>query len=108
MITEIVTFKLPAGMTREQAVEAFRKSVPIWSGNPDLIRKNYLYDAGKGVGGGVYLWNSIKDAKRWHGDAFRKRVADIFGSEPTFTYYETPIVIDNPTQKVSDEAGAAA
>ncbi|HEX6296530.1 MAG TPA: hypothetical protein VFZ74_08110 [Burkholderiales bacterium] len=108
MITEVVTFKLPAGMTREQVVEAFRKSVPIWSGNPDLIRKNYLYDAGQGLGGGVYLWKSVEDAKRWHGDAFRKRVADIFGSEPTFTYFETPIVIDNPTQKVSDEAGAAA
>ena len=56
----------------------------------------------------MYLWKSVEDAKRWHGDAFRKRVADIFGSEPTFTYYETPIAIDNPTQKVSDEAGAAA
>ena len=107
MITEVVTFKLPAGMTREQVVEAFRKSVPTWSGNPDLIRKNYLYDPTKGVAGGVYLWKTIDDAKRWHGDAFRKRVAEVYGSEPTSTYYETPIAIDNPTKNVSDDAAAA-
>lgn len=26
-----------------------------WSANPDLIRKNYLFDAENGVGDGVYL-----------------------------------------------------
>jgi hypothetical protein len=62
--------------------------------NPDLIRKNYLYDAARGIGGGVYLWRSLGDAKRWHGEEFRKRVLDLYGSEPSFAYFETPIVVD--------------
>ena len=73
---------------------------PTWSGN-------YLYDPARGLAGGVYLWKSIDDAKRWHGDAFRKRIAEKYGSEPTSIYYETPIAIDNSTRTVSDDAGAA-
>jgi hypothetical protein len=61
----------------------------------------------KGLAGGVYLWKSIDDAKRWHGDAFRKRIAETYGSEPTSIYYETPIVIDNPTHNVSEDRAAA-
>ena len=45
MITEIVTFTLPEGMTPEDAAANFEKTAPTWRGNPDLIRKNYLLDA---------------------------------------------------------------
>ena len=45
MITEIVTFKLPDGTTREQVISNFEKTAPGWGENPDLIRKYYLYDA---------------------------------------------------------------
>lgn len=107
MITEIVTFKLPQGMTREQLVANFRQTAPKWRENPDLIRKNYLYDPANGLGGGVYLWRSINDAKRWHGDAFRKKVNEIYGSNPTITYFETPIVVDNAANKITDEETAA-
>ena len=107
MITELVTFRLPAGMSREQVVEAFRKSVPAWSQNPDLIRKNYIYDAANGLAGGVYLWKRLEDAQRWHGEAFRKRIAELFGSEPSSAYFETPIVIDNTIHKVVDDGVAA-
>lgn len=103
MITEIVTFKLPQGMTREQLVANFRQTAPKWRENPDLIRKNYLYDQANGVGGGVYLWQSIDDARRWHNDAFRQKVIEVYGSAPTITYFETPIVVDNAAGKITDE-----
>ena len=44
MITELVLFDLPEGMTREQVVAFFRQNAPKWRANSDLIRKNYLYD----------------------------------------------------------------
>ena len=44
MITEIIVFDLPEGMTREEVVVNYRRSAPNWRSNPDLIRKNYLYD----------------------------------------------------------------
>ena len=56
MLTEIVTVKLPAGMTRDEVISNFETTAPTWRENPDLIRKNYLFDADKGVAGGIYLW----------------------------------------------------
>jgi hypothetical protein len=42
MITEVVTFKVPEGTTREQHFSNSERSALAWSENPDLIRKNYL------------------------------------------------------------------
>lgn len=95
MITEIVTFKLPTGMTRDDVVANFEKTAPNWRANPDLIRKNYLVDADQGVAGGVYLWKERAHAEKWHGEAFRAKVKEVYGSEPEFRYFETPIVVDN-------------
>ncbi len=53
MITEILTFKLPEGTTREEVMANYEKTAPTWRNNPDLIRKNYLFDAGKGIAGGL-------------------------------------------------------
>lgn len=107
MITEIITFKLPQGMTREQLVANFRQTAPKWHENPDLIRKNYLFDAANILGGGVYLWKSMEDAKRWHNEAFRQKVVEVYGSEPTIHYYETPIVVDNEAGKITDQGEPA-
>lgn len=104
MITEIVLFKLPEGMTREQYAERARESAPTWGACPDLIRKNYLFDGERGYGGGAYLWRSVADARKWHGDAFRKRISEIFGSEPVSTFYDTPIVVDNIANEIIRDA----
>ena len=104
MITEIVTFKLPEGMTREQLVANFQQTAPMWHENPDLIRKNYLYDSVNRLGGGVYLWKTLDDSKRWHNDAFRQKVVEAYGSEPIIVYFETPIVVDNAVGKITSES----
>ena len=104
MITEIVLFKLPAGMTREQYAAKARESAPVWGANPDLIRKNYLFDAERGFGGGAYTWKSVADAQKWHGDAFKKRIKELYGNEPTFTYYDTPILVDNEARHIREAA----
>lgn len=103
MITEVVTFKLPQGMTRDQLVANFRQTAPKWLENPDLIRKNYLFDEENGLGGGVYLWKSKEGALRWHNDAFRQKVLEVYGSEAHISYYETPIVVENAAGKITDE-----
>jgi len=99
MITEIVTFSLPEGLSREELVAGFEATAGIWKENPDLIRKNYLVDMENRTGGGVYLWNSRADAQKWHGDEFRTRVKAKYGSEPRSQFFDTPVVVDN----VSDE-----
>lgn len=95
MITEIVTFTLPDGMTHEDVLAAFEKSVPTWRANPDLVRKNFLFDAGNHIAGGVYLWKEKSHAEKWHGEEFRKRVKELYGSEPTSQFFDTPIIVDN-------------
>ena len=66
MITEIVTFKLPEGMTHDDVVANFGKTAPNWGANPDLIRKNYLVDANNGLAG--YKWTPVfqtKGGSKW-------------------------------------------
>lgn len=104
MITEIVLFKLPDGMTLEQYAARAKESAPAWGANPDLIRKNYIYDRERGLGGGAYTWRSVADAQKWHGEAFRKRIKETFGSEPTFAYYDTPILVDNEAHTIREAA----
>src|SRR5215510_9513459 len=104
MISEIVLFRLPDGMSRADAMAKYRARVPMWQANPDLIHKAYLFDEASRRGGGVYLWKSIEAAKQSHGAAFQDRIRTVFGSQPEFQYFETPIVVDNAAKQVIDHA----
>jgi len=95
MITEIVTFPIPEGMSRDEVIALYEASAPVWRANPDLIRKNYLYAPERGQGGGVYTWKTMDAARRGHDAAFRQRIRETFGAEPDFAYFETPVVVDN-------------
>ena len=99
MITEIITFAIPDGMTRDEVVASYRRSAPTWRANPDLIRKNYLFDAETRRAGGVYLWRSMEAARRARDVAWLERVRRTYGSEPTVQYFETPLVADNALGK---------
>jgi hypothetical protein len=103
MISEIVLFSLPEGMSREDVMAKYRSRVPVWQGNPDLIHKAFLYDEAS-PGGGVYLWKNIDAARKAHGPIFRKAIQSIFGAKPEMQYFEAPIVIDNAANQVLDHA----
>ncbi|WP_207538806.1 hypothetical protein [Sabulicella rubraurantiaca] len=104
MITEIVTFGVPDGMTREEVVANFRRSAPSWRANPELIRKNYLFDPGTRRAGGVYLWRSMEAARQARDAAWLDRVRRTYGSEPTVQYFQTPLIADNALGQTIDEA----
>jgi hypothetical protein len=82
MISEIVLFSLPEGLSREEAMSKYRARVPVWQSNPDLIHKAFLYDEESRRGGGVYLWKNIEAAKKAHGPAFQEAIQSIFGAKP--------------------------
>jgi hypothetical protein len=107
VITEIVTFQLPKEMTREQLVDNYRQTAPKWRQNPDLIRKNYLFDEASRLGGGVYLWKTMAAAKRGHDEAWRRKVVEVYGSEPQIRYFATPVVVDNAAEKIVEDTVAA-
>ena len=95
MVTVIVYFRIPEGMMREEIILKFEQTSLKWRDNQDLIRKNYLIDFDKGIAGGVYLWREKIHAEIWLGAEFRKMVKDNYGEEPSFQFFETPIVVDN-------------
>ncbi|MDO6797651.1 hypothetical protein [Shimia thalassica] len=95
MITEIVQFKLPKDMPRARVIELFEATVQRWQSNGDLIRKQYLYDPATQTGGGIYLWTSLDAAKAAHDSAWCDMAEEIYGDRPGFTYFETPLVVDN-------------
>lgn len=95
MISELVMFDLPPGMSRDEVVAGMREVAPAWRRNPDLLRKTFLYDAANNRTGALYLWKSRAAAEAAHGAAWRQRVMDHYGSVPTLQYFDTPVVVDN-------------
>ena len=101
MITVIVYFKLPDGITREDIIFKFEQTTQKWQDNQDLISKNYLIDLDRGIAGGVYLWKEKIHAEIWLGAEFRKMVKDNYGEVPTLQFFETPIALDNITGNIT-------
>lgn len=108
MITEIITFGIPETMTREEVVANYRRSAPGWRANPDLIRKNYIFDPETRRAGGVYLWRNMDAACRARDGAWLERVRRTYGSELVVQYFQTPIIADNALGQTIDEADGRA
>lgn len=104
MISELVMFDLPKGITRAEVVAGMHEVAPRWRANSDLIRKTFLYDAERGQAGALYLWKCRADAERWHDAAWRRRIVETYGSEPAIRYFETPLVVDNALDALVEEA----
>jgi hypothetical protein len=104
MITTIVEFKLPQALSVAQAREIFLGTAPKYQGMAGLIRKYYFLSEDGTKAGGVYLWRSREDATRVYTDEWRTFVRGKYGSEPTLTYLECPVVVDNLTHEVISAA----
>ncbi|MBQ0822038.1 YdhR family protein [Microvirga terrae] len=94
MITAIVRFPLPEGLSSDEVKAAYEHFAPQFRGAAGLIRKYYLLGAER-TGGGVYLWESLEAVERMYSDAWRQRIAERFGASPQIEYFDTPLVIDN-------------
>ena len=104
MITVIVEFKLPQTITREQARETFLSTAPKYKGMPGLIRKYYFISEDGVKAGGIYLWNTREDADRIYTDEWRAFVREKYGTEPSLTYLECPVVVDNVLHEILSDS----
>ncbi len=95
MITAIVQFKLSPSITRDHVQEDFSHLAPTFRNLPGLIRKYFLLSKDGTIAGGVYLWKSQEDAEHFYTDEFKRSITDRYGFEPSITYFESPIVVDN-------------
>ena len=104
MITAIVEFKLPQSISVATARETFLSTAPKYKGMPGLIRKYYFLSQDGTKAGGIYLWASRADADRVYTDDWKAFVRDKYGSEPSLTFLECPVVVDNLSHEiVSDQ-----
>ena len=100
MITALIQFKLPKPVTRAQAREIFLSTAPKYREIDGLIRKYYLLSLDGEIGGGVYLWHSRESAERLYTAEWKKFIFEKYGSEPTVTYFESPVIVDNLTGEI--------
>jgi hypothetical protein len=104
MITTVVNFKLPPEIDAKKAAELFKGSAPKYRGMKGLIRKYYLFDDKNRIGGGVYLWKSRADADALYTAEWKAWATERYGAAPDIRYFDTPLVVDNETDKVLDAA----
>ncbi len=100
MITTLVQFNLPHPISLEEAQKAFSGTAPKYSKIKGLIRKYYLLSKDGRTAGGVYLWESEEEAEKLYTDEWKKFILDKYGSNPTITYFNCPVVVDNLTEKI--------
>ena len=104
MITTITSFRLPKPITREEARTIFLSTAPKYRGVPGLVRKCYVLSEDGSTAGGIYLWNSRADADAMYTESWKAFVREKYGTDPTVTYFESPVVVDNVTNQIlSDE-----
>jgi hypothetical protein len=95
MITVLVQFKLPYGTDRSEMEGMFSSVAPMYYEIPGLIRKYFLIAEDCLTAGGIYIWRSRKDAESFYNESFSLSIIEKFGSEPTVTYFDSPVVVDN-------------
>ena len=100
MITVIAEFRLPRPMTAAQARETFMSTAPKYQGMGGLLRKYYFLSQDGSKAGAIYLWQSREDADRLYTDEWKAFVRGKYGNDPSLTYLECPVIVDNLTGEI--------
>ena len=104
MITVIATYQLPKPITREEARRIFLSTAPKYQGVPGLVRKYYVLSQDGNSVGGIYLWNSRAEADAMYTESWRAFVREKYGTDPSLTYLDSPVVVDNLTHEILSDA----
>jgi hypothetical protein len=100
MITVFTTFTLPQPITYEEARSIFLSTAPTYRGVPGLLRKTYVLSEDGGTVIGVYLWNSRPETEAMYTESWHTFAREKYGTTPTVTYFESPVVVDNVVQQI--------
>jgi hypothetical protein len=104
MITVITTFQLKKPVTREEARSIFLSTAPTYHGVAGLFRKSYVVSEDGSSVGGIYLWNSRAEAEAMYSESWRAYVREKYDSDPSVTYFDSPVVVDNVTHEILSDA----
>ena len=94
MITSITRFPLTTGLQRDALKQDLEAVAPQFKTIPGLIRKYFLLADDGSACGGVYLWESMAEARAFSEGPLRAMIRQKFSVDPQINYYETPIIVD--------------
>jgi hypothetical protein len=100
MIIAITRFQLPKPITPGEAREVFLSTAPTYQAVAGLVRKHYVLSEDGSTAGGIYLWNSRAEADAMYTDSWRAFVREKYGTDPSVTYFDSPVVVDNLAQEI--------
>jgi hypothetical protein len=95
MITTFVQFRLRSPITLADATKRFESTAPKYRDIPGLIRKYYLRSEDGQAAGGIYLWENRQAAERMYTAEWYAMVEKVYGTTPTITWFDTPVIVDN-------------
>ena len=107
MITSITRFQLPVGVPTDVIKDGFREVAPNFKKPPGLLRKYFLISEDGKTGGGVYLWNSMEQARTFTEGVIRPMIRDKFKMEASIEYFDSPVIVDNLTSEIIADGGHA-
>ena len=102
MITTLIQIKLLEPLSIDKAQEIFASTAPKYRKIQGLIRKYYLLSEDGETAGGVYLWESRKAAEQLYTDDWKEFILQKYGTEPSVTYFNSPVIVDNLLGKISN------
>ncbi|HUT51361.1 MAG TPA: hypothetical protein VM325_18680 [Alphaproteobacteria bacterium] len=94
MITAIVRYHLPPSINHDACLAHFEKISPGFKTAKGLISKHFIWSE-RGVAGGVYQWETLKDAKAFYGGPWLKGIVERYGEEPEIEFFTVFCVTDN-------------
>ena len=100
MTTTITQFPLPPGVPADVLKRGFLEAAPHFKNPPGLIRKYFLLSDDRTIGGGVYLWDSRQNARDFSEGALRMMIKEKFHVDPSITYFDTPVIVDNVSSEI--------
>lgn len=95
MIVAITTFQQPGPISREEAKSVFMSTAAKYQGVPGLVSKRYILSEDGSTVGGIHLWASRVEAEAMYTDNWRAFVREKYSTEPSVTYFDSPLVVDN-------------
>jgi hypothetical protein len=104
MITVIAMYQLPKPITRDEARTTFLSTAPKYQDVPGLVRKHYVLSQDGNSVGAIYFWNSRAEADALYTEGWRAFVREKYGTDPSLTYLDSPVVVDNLTHEILSDA----
>ncbi len=96
MKTVLVDYHLPDTPPRSAIMEGFVGAAnSMFKDMPGLLSKQFCYDENTGNGHSVYLWETQEKAEAFFSPAFFEHFHEVFGVEPTITYLDILVLVDN-------------